>query len=149
MILHSQSLSKFVLIRGNSWLIYSRHSETPNPPILPKLPGNHGVIAQNKPNSQKTKTNTNSATAKNYEQNSPRPTQKNKPNQTQFNPCPNRHLCLNYTQTVSTPVETRHPTYDIRSTQFPLDVQAAAEDNLNRSPKTTNFNRYWKGNIHV
>jgi hypothetical protein len=38
MILNSQPLSEFVLIRANSWLIYSQCPETPKLPIPPILP---------------------------------------------------------------------------------------------------------------
>jgi len=38
MILNSQLLSKFVLIRANSWLINSQRPETPKLPIPPILP---------------------------------------------------------------------------------------------------------------
>ena len=38
MILNSQLLSEFVLIRANSWLIYSQCPETPKLPIPPILP---------------------------------------------------------------------------------------------------------------
>ncbi len=86
MILHSQSLSEFVSIRANSWLIHSQWPETPNRPIQPSLPGNYDVIMQNKPNPQNTKTNATSFTAKDYKDTPPHPKRKNKPNQTQFRP---------------------------------------------------------------
>ena len=79
MILHSQPLSEFVLIRANSWLIHSPWPETPNLPIQPSLPKNYDVIMQNKPNFLKAKTNATLFTTKNYEQKPPLPTRKNKP----------------------------------------------------------------------
>jgi hypothetical protein len=58
----------------------------PAPPILPNLPRIHESIMQNKPNSRNDKTNATFFTAKDYENEPPRPTRKNKPNQSQF-PC--------------------------------------------------------------
>ena len=51
--------------------------------IFPILPRNHGVIAQNKPNSLKDKTNATPYAAKDYENNARPAARKNKPKQTQ------------------------------------------------------------------
>ncbi len=50
MILHTQLLSEFVLIRGNAWLIHSQWPETPNLLIWPSLPRNHNCKKERKQN---------------------------------------------------------------------------------------------------
>jgi len=68
--------------------------------IFPILPRNHGVIAQNKPNSLKDKTNATPYAAKDYENNARPAARKNKPKQTQslrqssLIPHPSSALCL-------------------------------------------------------
>jgi len=157
MILHSQSLSKFVLIRGNSWLSHSRHSETPDQPILPKLPENHGVIAQNKPNSQNKQIPTTSFPSRAYTNLPLRPTPKNKPNQTQFPGANMRQQARSVSAGVppkpdpspihKTTSDIRYTTLSIaksrchigiRSIQLPLDAPPGAEDNLDyrKRPRT-------------
>ena len=81
--------------RLNLRSIHSQCPATPSLPILPILPQPYflcvlgdlcGVraIMQNKPNFQKAKTTANSYIARSYSNIPPRPTRKNKPNQTQF-----------------------------------------------------------------
>jgi len=57
---------------------------SPSPPILPNLPGIHGLTMQNKPNFLIPKSTTTSCVPKTYKNIPPRPAQKNKPKQTQF-----------------------------------------------------------------
>ena len=61
--------------------------------FVPLCLSGHESIMQNKPNFLNDKTNANLFMAKVYENKPPRPTQKNKANQTQFRPHPNPHFC--------------------------------------------------------
>jgi len=72
--------------RSKAHIPASRESifRLPKSPTWPILSGNHGVIAQNKPNPPNPKTNATSYTKNSYPNIPLRPARKNKPKQTQF-----------------------------------------------------------------
>jgi len=154
MILYSQPLPEFVLIRANSWLIHSQWPEPPNPPILPNLPENYNVIMQNKPNPQKPKTTATPYATNLYTNIPPRQDRKNKPNQTQSR-CTSGP---NQTQSDPVPIHRRHtgtptkpcpqgcrripnapswPGSPLRQSLFLLQGQKEMHRNLKEQPKTT------------
>jgi len=80
------------------------------------------LFMQNKPNSQKLKTNATSVTAKDYKQEPPYPTQKNKPKQTQSQPAgktptiENRASRIKYLPYITTHPYTHVPMRHLRKT---------------------------------
>jgi len=97
------------------------------PLSVPQCLCGHESIMQNKPNSQKPKTNATSYATKNYTTIPPRSAQKNKPKSNPIyrgeasgeagtNPCP-RPQTIRYPAR-NTQYEIRHPTSDIRNTRY-------------------------------
>ena len=119
----------------------------PKPPICPSLPRDLGtnrksrragevLIAQNKPNSKKPKTNATSYVTKTYNNIQPRPTQKNKPNQTQFPGANMRQQARSVSAGVSPKTEPspiRNTRYAICNTTY--DIRYPKHDILSSLPK--------------